>query len=121
MNFSINLTIIVQMLNFLVAFYILKKFLFSAAVKKLEHDELALERLESDIAFQDKEILKKELKLAEIQSDAVFNFSVYFRNVLNVFRPKSLDVDLRKETAVDKKTLSQKLTKIIIDKAEHGI
>lgn len=121
MNFSINLTIIVQMLNFLVAFFILKKFLFSAAVQKLELEESSLKELEEDSALQDKEILKKELKLAEIQSDAVFQFSVYFKNALRIFRPRSSDIDIKQVSPTEKKSLIDRLTKIITSKAEHGI
>lgn len=72
MNISLNLTLLIQIINFLIAYYFISKFFLKPALSIFEKDKDYLDNLKENISFKKNKILAlekdKEFRWKEFQS-----------------------------------------------------
>lgn len=122
MDFSLNLTLFVQIINFLIAFFLLKYFLFKPAFEVLDKKEDKISDLKTEIEFYGKQIEEKKSILQEIKDKARNKFEKY----LSFSRPSFFYLKFehqikRLDINIDKKEVIADLGKVIVKKAKHGV
>jgi F0F1-type ATP synthase membrane subunit b/b' len=121
----INATFLIQIINFVVTYYILNRFLFKpiiASIKRKHEKEIGLKK---SIKKEENKIVTLEKEKHEVVLSFQRNMKKKFPYISPIIQDKPVDVEAEKAFAlltqekIDKKTLQKEVTKFLIERVPH--
>lgn len=114
---QLNLTLIVQAINFWITYFVLHRYIFAPVIKRIRQRKNDEKKLRSEIILKQKDVSnfleEKVMQLAQFQKDAKLDYPFYYTHPKKIDlpeQPKDLpEIDEKEKIALKKKLIQRTL------------